>query len=221
MAGASSSTTDEVVAASLQAEAWGDCGDAMVLLTQEQQLQKWKECAKRVEKTASVTVLPIEDVTARPPEPSDLSRSEVNDSWERLRWALSDYGLQARDVKGDGACQFRAVADQLFGNQEQHAIVRARAVAQLQAHPEVYAGFAVAESFEEYLVRMSEPTTWGDNLSLQAIADAFNVKVCIVSSFEEKPFMCICPMGHQRHLRQAWLGFFAELHYTSLEPQAR
>lgn len=143
---------------------------------------------------------------------------EVSSAEARLQWALSDYGLRSRDIIGDGACQFRAVADQLFQDQELHLKVREIAVEQLRCEAGRYAGFAVGESYEEYVARMAEPHTWGDNLSLQALADAYFVQVCILSSFLDRRFLCVYPAGDKKPVHQVWLGFFAEYHYTSLEP---
>ena len=50
------------------------------------------------------------------------------DAVSQLRNKLSELGWRERDVVGDGACQFRAVADQLWGNQERHSEVRRRYV---------------------------------------------------------------------------------------------
>ena len=41
-------------------------------------------------------------------------------------------------VRGDGNCQFRALADQLFGDQERHAECRAVCMNQLRAESEHY-----------------------------------------------------------------------------------
>jgi hypothetical protein len=32
------------------------------------------------------------------------------------------YGLAEREVVGDGACQFRVVADQLYGDERHHTV---------------------------------------------------------------------------------------------------
>jgi len=90
-------------------------------------------------------------------------------------------------------------------------------VRQLESDPGRYEGFAVAESFALYLQRMAEPRTWGDNLSLQAIADAYNVRVNLVTTYHSDSYVCLDPIGGQPS-RQIWLGFYAELHYTSLAP---
>jgi len=214
----SSSQAEEELAASLQAEAWGDCSDAVVYLQQEHAMQSCRTCRRRVTVDKGAQAQRLKEPLSRPPAEPLPCVEEVTSAEARLRWALSDYGLRAREIIGDGACQFRAVADQLFGDQELHWKVRGCAVEHLRAHAAEYAGFAVAESFDEYLLRMAEPTTWGDNLSLQALADAYCIQVCILSSFLNRRFLCVYPGEGLRPTHEVWLGFFAEYHYTSLEP---
>lgn len=204
---------DAAVAASLQAETWREDNPASAL-----QVEAWQVCSQRVAQAGGALPLPLEDASARPPTARLPLEAEVDSAASQLHWRLSDYGLRAREIAGDGACQFRAVADQLFGDQELHGSVRERALAQLRSYKTKYEGFAVGESFEEYLNRMAEPATWGDNLSLQAIADVFDVEACLVTSFLERSFICISPCSG-KPAQQIWLGFYAEYHYTSLEPQ--
>ena len=47
------------------------------------------------------------------------------------------YGLVERTVRGDGNCQFRALADQLYRSEDMHADVRRTVVHQLRARSEV------------------------------------------------------------------------------------
>ena len=49
-------------------------------------------------------------------------------------------------VNGDGNCQFRAISDQLYGDQSHHASVRAVVVAQMRARPDRYAAFVESPS---------------------------------------------------------------------------
>lgn len=203
---------DAKVAASLQAETWRQDDFAQSL-----QAEAWQVCSQRVTRAAGAVALPLQDASARPPTARQPQESEVLSAAGQLHWRLSDYGLTAREIAGDGACQFRAVADQLFGDQELHPEVRTRAVLQLRSQVAKYEGFAVGESFEEYLERMAEPWTWGDNLSLQAIADTFDIEACLVTTFLQRSFVCIRPASG-RPVQQIWLGFFAEWHYTSLAP---
>ncbi len=63
--------------------------------------------------------------------------------------------------------QFRAVADQVYGNQQHHAAVRAEVVQRLQQNPERYCGF-VMQAYPAYCDEMSRLGTWGDHVTLQA-----------------------------------------------------
>lgn len=203
---------DARVAASLQAETWWG-GSA----PRQLQAEAWQICTQRVTQGAGAKAQPLADKNARPPSEPLPQVEEVMSAADQLQWKLSDYGLRSLNIVGDGACQFRAVADQLYQDQELHASVRERAVAQLKLNAAVYQGFAVGENFSEYLARMEDPHTWGDNLSLQAIADTYRVEVCLVTSYMQHSFICIKP-GTGPPGQQIWLGFYAEYHYTSLEP---
>jgi hypothetical protein len=50
----------------------------------------------------------------------------------RLRATLAAYGLRERKVRGDGACQFRALAHQLVGDEDACDAVRQAVVAQVR-----------------------------------------------------------------------------------------
>jgi hypothetical protein len=54
---------------------------------------------------------------------------------------LRKYGLCERKIKGDGNCQFRAVADQLYRDNKFHLDVRRIAVHQLRSNPTTYSQF--------------------------------------------------------------------------------
>jgi hypothetical protein len=49
---------------------------------------------------------------------------------------------------------------------------------------------------------MSSPGEWGDHLTLQAAADAFNVRICVVSSFLENCIISIDSAKHQQEAEQ-------------------
>lgn len=49
---------------------------------------------------------------------------------------------------------------------------------------------------------MSSVGEWGDHLTLQAAADAFNVRICVVSSFLENCIISIDSAQHQQEAGQ-------------------
>jgi hypothetical protein len=59
----------------------------------------------------------------------------------RLEMRLQRYGLCERKIKGDGNCQFRAVADQLYRDSKFHLDVRRIAVHQLRSNQSSYSQF--------------------------------------------------------------------------------
>lgn len=150
------------------------------------------------------------------------SQSEVSKSEARLMQVLSDYNKRATNIVGGGACQFRAVAGQLFQNQERHPEVRRKAIKQLRNEPYRYSALVRDESWPEYLIRMADPQTWGDDISLQALADSYNIKMIILTSQPESQVKQVFPSAAGKPARTIWLGCLAEEdreQYMSLEEE--
>jgi hypothetical protein len=85
---------------------------------------------------------------------------------QRLDLRLDMYGLVERTIKGDGNCQFRALADQLYSTQRLHAFVRERVAWRLRAFPGVYSAF-VPGDYDAYCEAMARSGEWGDHVTLQ------------------------------------------------------
>ena len=160
---------------------------------------------------------------ARPPQRRQPSSQEVAAGAERLRQRLRAFGLREKPIRPDGACQFRAVAEAIYGDQELHAEVRERALALLRTQKERFVGFVEEESWELYLQRMARIDEWGDNLTLQSLADAFDVDINVISSFAEGGVLCILPLkaasepATAKPRQQVFLGYYADVHYVSVE----
>lgn len=157
------------------------------------------------------------------------------DQWRSGRRLLEErlarHAKTGKNVKGDGACQFRAVADQLFDDERHHPLVRRRALDHLKAHPpdvfdcEVYVSDSteptgvrvatVGTDFGEYLSAMSSNAAWGDATTLQACADAFQVRVLLVTTNDANFELLIEPDGVAA-LKEIWIGFHSEMHYISV-----
>ncbi|PRW45646.1 OTU domain-containing protein isoform X1 [Chlorella sorokiniana] len=137
----------------------------------------------------------------------------------RLDERLTLFCLVERKVKGDGNCQFRALSDQLFRTPRLHGFVRECVVQQLRRCPEAYQDYVLDSSYEHYCSEMARPGTWGDNVTLQAAADYFGVRVGIISSFAENYLIEVEPR-ERKSSRVLWLAFWAEVHYNSLYPES-
>lgn len=152
----------------------------------------------------------------RRPEHSEPVR--LTEDKLRLQTLLNRFGLEEGRVLGDGACQFRALSDQLYRTEKHHAAVREAVVQRLCAARDEYEPFADAP-WEEYVATMSTPTGWGDHVSLQAAADAFGVRVCVLTTYAESAFLELLPTTGRRSERVLYLSLHAEVHYNSIYPR--
>lgn len=156
------------------------------------------------------------------PEPSE---TEIDR--ERLLERLSEFALRPRPIIGDGACQFRAISDQLYGSEDFHAEVRTRCVEQLFLHPERYKSFVESTDYDEYIQKMRTEGEWGDHVTLQALADSLGQDIHLITSFASGALVVVKsrPPDEERLLQMQadpkpplWLSFWAEIHYESVEP---
>jgi len=132
--------------------------------------------------------------TEKPPEEEKpkVARPAPNpdalEGWERAlrkdQDLLKACGLWIKEVDGDGACLFRAFADQLDGsNGSDHLAYRERCVDFLKAHRDDFEPF-LDEDFNEYCSRMREPTAWGGHVEVQALSRALGVNAVIFQPTE-------------------------------------
>ncbi|XP_022550839.2 OVARIAN TUMOR DOMAIN-containing deubiquitinating enzyme 11 isoform X1 [Brassica napus] len=101
---------------------------------------------------------------------------DINDATldhDLLSVRLATYGLAELQMQGDGNCQFRALADQLFGNPDYHKHVRKHIVKQLKEQRKLYEGY-VPMKYRHYTRKMKKSGEWGDHVTLQAAADRHN-----------------------------------------------
>ncbi|KQJ93525.1 OTU domain-containing protein DDB_G0284757 isoform X2 [Brachypodium distachyon] len=127
---------------------------------------------------------------------------------------LGTYGLAEYQIEGDGNCQFRALADQIFRNANHHKHVRKAVVKQLKEYRKHYEGY-VPLDYKVYLKKMKRSGEWGDHVTLQAAADRFAAKICLLTSFRDTCLIEIVPRD-VAPTRELWLSFWCEVHYNSL-----
>ena len=72
-------------------------------------------------------------------------------------------------------------------------------------------------SWHAYLHAMGQDGTWGDHLTLIAVANMYHVSIVIVSSVEDIQPIVINPESGQSE-GTILLGHIAELHYVTLQP---
>lgn len=137
---------------------------------------------------------------------------------QRLAKVLEIWGAFHRPVRGDGNCQFRALAQQLHGDEDRHSEIRAAAVKEMREYPELYADY-VGGNFNDYLGKMSCDGEWGDHVTLQAVCNALQVWVNIFTDVEDAPHIVLRPKGGGTAAggRSLFLSFLTEVHYDSVD----
>lgn len=150
----------------------------------------------------------------------DVETGAENNSgnWERILQQETDFlakfGLKINKIEADGACLFRAFANQYFNDENKHDEVRQACVDFMEKNPDDFSPFidveAVASIEEEsggastsacssmigitdsncfsfYCKTMRKPKTWGGEMEIQALSKCYNVNVTVhVPSFSEE-----------------------------------
>lgn len=143
----------------------------------------------------------------------------------RVMKRLSDCLLKMSIMMDDGNCLFRAAASQLLGTQDDHAIVREKAVSNMKSRrAELEEFFGSPEEFDEYITSMEADRTWGDELVLCAIAESYRCIVHVVTSHHENWYLVYTPRqkpkvgegGAAAALEEVFLAYLAPVHYNAI-----
>ena len=80
-------------------------------------------------------------------------------------------------INGDGNCLFRCMAHYVFGNDEDHILVRHMVVDHVCNKWDYYNSFAPDEDVEKYSQRMLEDGVYGNEMEISSFVEVFNCKV--------------------------------------------
>ncbi|XP_031549640.1 OTU domain-containing protein 5-B-like isoform X2 [Actinia tenebrosa] len=82
-------------------------------------------------------------------------------------------GLIIKRMAEDGACLFRAVADQVYGDQEMHTVVRKHCMDYMLKNMDYFSQY-VTEDFRSYIRRKRENHCHGNHVEMQALSEMYN-----------------------------------------------
>ncbi|CAE7423467.1 OTU11 [Symbiodinium natans] len=167
----------------------------------------------------------IQEVAAAAPEQGLKGAS--------LETRLATFGMQMLEMEGDGNCQFRSMAFNLFGQQDYHASPRQAAVRHMKKHSDFFGVFFEDQAeFSRYLQNMARNGTWGDELTLRAVVEAYGCIAHVVTSepanwhlvYEpEGPDapdldVAVCPkgMGLPKSRKRIFLSYISPIHYNAI-----
>ena len=155
-------------------------------------------------------------------------------NFEVFSTQLAKIGLQLRDVTGDGNCCFRALSDQMIGNESQHLDFRKRVCQYMKQNRDEFEPFIAAlideedendakarknskklDAFENYIKNLETPGTYADNASLVAFARLYDLNINIYQL--DLPIWTINGIKNvNKRCRQLHLSYHNGEHYSSI-----
>lgn len=136
----------------------------------------------------------------------------------RLEKRLRRLKLKHIEMMDDGNCQFRAISKQLYGTQRYHWKVRATVVEHMSNNLVDFSPFLGGELHaKRYLETMALNRTWGDELTLRACADAYQVTIHVVTSSPENWYLRY-PPGNHAPRKHIYIAYISPIHYNSIAP---
>uniref|UniRef100_A0A0G4F278 OTU domain-containing protein n=1 Tax=Chromera velia CCMP2878 TaxID=1169474 RepID=A0A0G4F278_9ALVE len=125
--------------------------------------------------------------------PASSRAAEPVEGMELLGDRLKHVDCEMVKIGDDGNCLFRSCSWNLFGTEDFHAYVRHCAVSRMWEERGEFGAFLGEEALREYLREMAEDRTWGDELSVRAVADYFGCTVHIVTTNKENWYLKYLP----------------------------
>uniref|UniRef100_A0A3B4E3F8 ubiquitinyl hydrolase 1 n=1 Tax=Pygocentrus nattereri TaxID=42514 RepID=A0A3B4E3F8_PYGNA len=126
-------------------------------------------------------------------------------------------GFVIKRMKEDGACLFRAVADQVYGDQDMHDVVRKHCMDYLVKNADYFSSY-VTEDFTTYINRKRKSNCHGNHIEMQAMAEMYNRPVEVyqygIVSLPEpiNTFHSI----HQNNDEPIRVSYHRNIHYNSV-----
>ncbi|XP_052027823.1 OTU domain-containing protein 5 isoform X5 [Apodemus sylvaticus] len=145
-------------------------------------------------------------------EAMDPATAEQQEHW--FEKALRDKkGFIIKQMKEDGACLFRAVADQVYGDQDMHEVVRKHCMDYLMKNADYFSNY-VTEDFTTYINRKRKNNCHGNHIEMQAMAEMYNRPV-EVYQYSTEPINTFHGI-HQNEDEPIRVSYHRNIHYNSV-----
>jgi len=141
------------------------------------------------------------------PGPGRISSKEVS-----FEAKLAQLGMHVIEIVGDGNCLFRAVAHQMYLDQEKHVELRASCCAHMLKHRQRFEAFC-SDNFDSYIKHLSNDGVWGDHLEIKALEEIFDRIIIIYEAEGTK----ITPMNYVNVEEQEALNGKSTSSYTTMK----
>ncbi|GLT50123.1 hypothetical protein SLA2020_236310 [Shorea laevis] len=117
---------------------------------------------------------------SKPKRQTHIKKQRQQEDISQLRAQLDTLGLKIIQVTADGNCFFRALADQLEGNEDEHGKYRSMVVQYIVRNREMFEPFIEDDvPFDEYCQSMGKDGYWAGHMELQAASLVTQSNICI------------------------------------------
>ncbi|XP_017479766.1 PREDICTED: OTU domain-containing protein 5-A [Rhagoletis zephyria] len=110
--------------------------------------------------------------------------STTADEWqqrdEQFAKCMAQRGYELRPVEEDGACLFRSISLQIYGDEEMHDVVRQHTMDYIYKNREYFSHF-VTEDINSYIKRKRRKDSHGNHIEIQAMSEIYNRPVEVYS----------------------------------------
>lgn len=142
---------------------------------------------------------------------------EKDRRFERLIKKKKGYNI--KKMQEDGSCLFRAVADQIYGDEEMHTSVRRHCMDYIEQNSDYFSQY-VTEEISEYVERKRFLGVHGNHLEIQALSEMYNRPIHIYC-YSAEPINIFQAMGDVANNANAKnvpirLCYHRGCHYNSL-----
>ncbi|XP_061390509.1 OTU domain-containing protein 5-A [Musca vetustissima] len=99
------------------------------------------------------------------------------DEWQRkdeqFAKCMADRGYILKQVEEDGACLFRAISLQIYGDEEMHDVIRQHTMDYIYKNREYFSHF-VTEDINNYIKRKRRKESHGNHIEIQAMSEIYS-----------------------------------------------
>lgn len=122
-------------------------------------------------------------------------------------------GFVIKPVQEDGACLFRAVSDQVFGDEEMHATVRQNCMDYIVKNADFFRSY-ITEDFDHYVSRKRRQHCHGNHIEMIALSELYNRPI-EVYEYSMEPINIVHGM-YKTDNEPIRLSYHCGVHYNSI-----
>ena len=159
------------------AEVWLGDERAKVEVVTRSSLPEVRYLVERVEGAQPFEVKAQELTNFGSHDPESKQQMFKRQEFEKLEELLKEEDCTIEKMTGDGNCLSRAVARQIYGNQEQYQRVREETVDYIISNKDYFSWFET--EIDERLTEQLFNRSWGGHLEIEAMSELYNVGILI------------------------------------------